>query len=78
VDRIADAELVARASSGDRSAFGALIERHQPMVRRIAGGVVGHDDTARELATRPCSRRTSRWTGFGTPRASRASYTASS
>ena len=50
MDRIADAELVEKARSGDRGAFGALIEQHQPMARRGAGGVVGHDDTARELA----------------------------
>lgn len=50
MDRIADSELLARARSGDRGAFGALIERHQPMVRRVAGGAVGHNETALELA----------------------------
>ena len=43
--------LVGRiARSGDRSAFGALIEGHQAMARRVARGIVGHEETARELA----------------------------
>jgi len=46
----ADSELVALARSGDKDAFGQLIERYQQMVRRIALGVVGHEEIARELA----------------------------
>ena len=49
-DRASDAELVAMARSGDREAFGALVERHQPMSRRVAFGVIGQRDIAAELA----------------------------
>ena len=49
-DRTSDAELVAMARSGDREAFGALVERHQPMARRVAFRAVGHEDIAAELA----------------------------
>jgi RNA polymerase sigma factor (sigma-70 family) len=46
----ADSELVALARSGDEDAFGQLIERYQQMVRRIALGMVTHEEIARELA----------------------------
>ncbi len=46
----ADSELVALARSGDKDAFSQLIERYQQMVRRIALGMVAHEETARELA----------------------------
>ncbi len=46
----ADSELVALARSGDKDAFGQLIERYQQMVRRIALGMVAHEEIARELA----------------------------
>ena len=36
--------------SGDRRAFGDLVERHQAMARRVARGVVAIEDVARELA----------------------------
>ena len=45
-----DPELVALARSGDKDAFGHLIERYQQMARRVAMGVVRHEDDARELA----------------------------
>jgi RNA polymerase sigma factor (sigma-70 family) len=45
-----DAELVALARSGDKDAFGQLIERYQQMVRHIALGMVAHEEIARELA----------------------------
>jgi len=44
-----DAELVTMARGGDKSAFGDLIDRHQPMAQRVATRVVGHGDFAREL-----------------------------
>ncbi len=47
---ITDSELVALARRGDKEAFGELIERYQQMVRRIALGVVAHEEDARELA----------------------------
>ena len=46
----ADSELVALARSGDKDAFGQLIERYQQMVSRIALGMVSHEEIARELA----------------------------
>ena len=46
----ADSELVALARSGDKDAFGQLIERYQQMVRHIALGMVAHEEIARELA----------------------------
>ena len=49
-DRTSDAELVAMARSRDREAFGALVERHQPMAQRVAFGVVGQMSIAAELA----------------------------
>ena len=45
-----DSELVALARSGDKEAFGLLIERYQQMVRRIALSIVAHEEVARELA----------------------------
>jgi RNA polymerase sigma factor (sigma-70 family) len=45
-----DSELVALARSGDKDAFGQLIERYQQLVRRIALGMVAHEEIARELA----------------------------
>jgi len=46
----ADSELVALARSGNKDAFSQLIERYQQMVRRIALGMVAHEEIARELA----------------------------
>lgn len=45
-----DAELVALARSGDKGAFGHLIERYQQMAKRIAMGMVADEDITRELA----------------------------
>src|SRR5690242_3409370 len=49
MERIPDADLVARARSGDKEAFGALIERHGHMARRIALRMVADEEIAREL-----------------------------
>jgi RNA polymerase sigma factor (sigma-70 family) len=45
-----DAELVALARSGDKAAFGSLIERYQGMAKRAAMRMVFHEDIAQELA----------------------------
>ncbi len=45
-----DADYVAAARSGDKAAFGVLIERHQPMVRRITLSMVRQEWLAQELA----------------------------
>lgn len=44
-----DSDLVARARIGDREAFGHLIERHQPMVKRITLKMARHEYFAQEL-----------------------------
>ena len=50
MDKSTDAELVRLARSGDKNAFGQLIERYQQMTRRIALGMVANDQVAKELA----------------------------
>jgi RNA polymerase sigma-70 factor (ECF subfamily) len=39
-----DEELVARARGGDLSAFEGLVERHRPVVTRVARRIAGADD----------------------------------
>lgn len=48
--RRTDAELVTLARCGDKDAFGQLVERYQQMAKRVAVGMVGNEDMARELA----------------------------
>jgi RNA polymerase sigma factor (sigma-70 family) len=48
IDR-SDTDLIALARAGDKVAFGQLIERHQPMVRRIATKMVRNEYLAQEL-----------------------------
>ena len=50
MDDRTDAELVALARFGDKDALGHLVERYQHMAKRVAMGVVAHEDIARELA----------------------------
>ena len=50
MEKSTDADLVALARRGDKNAFGLLVERHMPMARRVATGVVGAEDIGRELA----------------------------
>lgn len=44
-----EAELTRRARSGDKTAFSALAERHQPRARRLAFDMVSNADLAQEL-----------------------------
>jgi RNA polymerase sigma factor (sigma-70 family) len=44
-----DAELVMLVRSGNKEAFGELIERYESMVRRIAFGVVAQEDWVQEI-----------------------------
>lgn len=46
----ADTDLVARAANGDQSAFHALVERHRPMVYRMAYQFVGNHHDAEDIA----------------------------
>jgi RNA polymerase sigma-70 factor (ECF subfamily) len=45
-----DAELAARASAGDREAFGAVVDRHQAAVRRVCRAVTGDEHDADDAA----------------------------
>ena len=45
-----DRELVTLARSGDKRAFGALIDRYQSMVFAIAKKMVANSDSAKDLA----------------------------
>ena len=45
-----DTALVALAQTGDKEAFGTLVDRYQPMALRIAGRLIANRDVARELA----------------------------
>lgn len=45
-----DAELVRKAQAGDREAFGALVDRHALMVRRLTRAVLGHLEDAEDAA----------------------------
>jgi RNA polymerase sigma factor (sigma-70 family) len=50
MEQLTDSELVALVRAGQKSAFGPLIERYQPMVRHITIGMIANDEIARELA----------------------------
>ncbi|HEY7417178.1 MAG TPA: bifunctional nuclease domain-containing protein [Ktedonobacteraceae bacterium] len=44
-----DRELVLLARSGNKEAFGELVERYQPMARRIASGLMAQEDQVQEV-----------------------------
>ncbi|HEV8303711.1 MAG TPA: RNA polymerase sigma factor [Gemmatimonadales bacterium] len=45
-----EADLVARTLSGDKAAFGLLVERYAPQARRVARAVLGDPDEADDAA----------------------------
>ncbi len=45
-----DAELAARASAGDREAFGVLVERYAGQARRLARSILGNAEDADDAA----------------------------
>ena len=47
---VTDAELAARAATGDGDAFGELVDRHAPQARRAARLVLGNDQDADDAA----------------------------
>lgn len=49
VDRNTDGDLVVSARSGDREAFGELVERHEAACLRLATSLVGDGEIARDL-----------------------------
>jgi len=46
----AEADLVARTLSGDKAAFGLLVQRYAPQARRVARAVLGDADEADDAA----------------------------
>jgi RNA polymerase sigma factor (sigma-70 family) len=50
MENLSDAQLVAAALSGNRSAFSILIERYHAMVLQLAYRTIGHYDLAHDLA----------------------------
>lgn len=51
-----DVELIGRARDGDRSAFGALVERHYDFVHRVAWRWSGNRTDAEDIAQEVCVR----------------------
>ncbi len=47
---VAEADLVARTLSGDKAAFGVLVERYAAQARRVARAVLGDPDDADDAA----------------------------
>ena len=45
-----DAQLVRRSKTGDRAAFGILVERHAGMVRRLTRAVLRHEEDGDDAA----------------------------
>lgn len=50
ISPVSDGELVRRARAGDQAAFGTLVERHAPMVRRLTRAVLRHPEDADDAA----------------------------
>jgi RNA polymerase sigma factor (sigma-70 family) len=49
LDEASDDELVKRARAGDRPAYGELVRRHQGAALRLAAGVCGSTEEARDI-----------------------------
>jgi len=49
-DGVDEAQLAARARAGDRSAFGALVERYADQARRVARAVLSNEEDADDAA----------------------------
>ena len=47
---VSDDELVGRARAGDRPAYGELVRRHQVVALRLAAGICGSTEEARDIA----------------------------
>lgn len=50
IPNVTDAELAARAATGDGDAFGELVDRHAPAARRVARALLGNDHDADDAA----------------------------
>ena len=62
ITAVGDVELARRAREGDREAFGLLVDRHAPMVRRICRAVLRHPEDADDAAQ---DAFLSAWNGMG-------------
>jgi RNA polymerase sigma-70 factor (ECF subfamily) len=62
IPAVTEPELVLQAQQGDRGAFGQLVERHAPMVRRVTRAVLGNADDADDAAQ---DAFLSAWTALG-------------
>src|SRR5262245_29016844 len=49
-----DADLVAKASGGDRGAFETLLRRHYDRIHRVAGRLTGSTADAEDVAQEVC------------------------
>jgi RNA polymerase sigma-70 factor, ECF subfamily len=49
LDEASDDELVRRARTGDRRAYGELVRRHQGAALRLAAGICGSTEEARDI-----------------------------
>jgi RNA polymerase sigma factor (sigma-70 family) len=49
LDEASDDELVRRARNGDRRAYGELVRRHQGAALRLAAGICGSTEEARDI-----------------------------
>src|SRR5262245_66307069 len=63
-DAVPDADLVARAGSGERAAFEALLRRHYERIRRIAWRLTGSGSDADDIAQEVCCALIEKLQGF--------------
>lgn len=56
VDDASDTELIGRARTGDRTAFGRLVERHYDFIYRVAWRWCGRRADAEDIAQEVCAR----------------------
>jgi RNA polymerase sigma-70 factor (ECF subfamily) len=49
LDEVSDDELVRRALKGERKAYGELVRRHQTAALRLAAGICGSTEEARDI-----------------------------
>ena len=62
--QLPDDELVRRSRAGDQSAFGVLVQRHHPVVYRLAFSLVGDSDSAADVAQEAFVKAFSALDGF--------------
>ena len=50
LDRPSDLELIRDVLNGDKRKFGALVNRHEHQVRKVATAMMGNEPTGRDVA----------------------------